>query len=118
MTGKGHEIHAFSDEPNVVIDTSNPLLVDRTQLPDSVAAREIGNCDVYTGPVLKYYAMAKKAGIRAVAILGPTLKAEGVKATLPCVGCIDTMENRLDCFWHDEICQYHVTPNDLIKEIS
>ena len=118
MTKAGHEIHAFSNEPNVKLTPGNPLVFDHTDLRDLNERLEIAKCDVYVGPVLEYYRMAKKAGLRLVAILGPTLKGEGVAATIPCAGCIENIHDMIDCRWGDEICQWHVSPNDIIAAIG
>jgi len=118
MTKEGHEIHAFSNEPNVKIAPGNPLVFDHTDLHDKDEVLAIAECDVFVGPVLEYYRIAEKEGVRLIGILGPTLKGEGVKATLPCAGCMENIHDMVDCRWGDEICQWHVSPNDIIGAIN
>jgi ADP-heptose:LPS heptosyltransferase len=117
LTKQGHEVYAFSDEPYVRIDDTNPLLFDRLRLTDEIAKTEIAKCDVFVGAPLKYYDMAKEAKVRTVGLLGATHKGEGVKTTAPCGACRDNMENINDCIFEDEMCGYEITPNDVLEVV-
>jgi hypothetical protein len=110
-TKNGHEVYAFSGEPNVVIQLKNDHVFDRTQVCDEDARREIASCDVFVGPLLHFYGLAPKN----VGILTSSFAGEGVRATIPCAGCRESLGERVDCHWGDELCQWHVTPNDVLK---
>ena len=117
LTKLGHEIYAVSDEPNVRIDDKNPLMFDRTHLSDELSKLVIAKCDVYVGPPLKYYDMAKELGIRTVGFLGSTFKGEGVKTTAPCGGCKENIPDTIDCIFEDEVCFWEITPNDVMEAV-
>ena len=117
LTHLGHEIYAVSDEDNVRIDDKNPLLFDRLHLGDELSKTVIAKCDVFVGPPLKYYDMAKELGIRTVAFLGSTFKGEGVKTTAQCGGCRENIKNVNDCIFEDELCYWEITPYDVMEEV-
>ena len=75
----------------------------------------IDECDVCVGTAGEYVDYASLKGKRIVRILGPTLEGEGVKSPIICAGCMDKLENRVDCLWEDELCFYEVTPNDVLE---
>jgi hypothetical protein len=117
LTVVGHTVCAYSDEPHISISDQNPLLQNRLCLPDSVSEKEIAGCDLFIGPPLKYYEMAKRNGVRAIGLLGATFRGEGVKTPMSCGGCLDQLGPQADCFWGDESCYYEITPNDVIAAI-
>lgn len=117
LTDAGHDLYAISDEYNVGNNSTNPKFHDRLHLSDDESRKVIADCDVFIGPPLKYYDMAKELGVRTVAILGATLKGDGVKTSNICGGCLDKLENKNDCNFDDEICYWEVTPNDIIAAL-
>ena len=117
-TRKGHEVYVFSGEDNVNLQLKNERVFDCTKLREDEAREEIASCDVFVGPVLHFYKSARESGVRTVGILTSITDAEGVKATIPCAGCIDSIGARPDCHWGDELCQWHVTPNDVAEAVG
>lgn len=117
-TKAGHEVRCFSGEPNVVIKLKNDLFKDYTQVQDDQAYQLLSECDLYVGPVLRFHAKAKELSIRTVCLLTSSFAGEGVKSTIPCAGCLESIGDRPDCHWGDELCQWHVTPNDVLEAVG
>lgn len=117
LTKLGHEVYAVSDENNIKIEDKNPLLFDRLHLTDDLSKLVIAKCDVFVGPPLKYYQMARELGVRTVALLGCTYSGEGVKTTAPCGGCRENIENVNDCVFEDELCMWELTPLDVMEDV-
>lgn len=118
LTKAGHDIYCFSDEYTVDIKDNNPRLHNRLHLSDEDSEKEIAKCDVFIGPPLKYYDMAKRNGLELVGLLAATLNGEGVKSTTQCAGCLDNLQGMIDCLWKDEICLLEITPNDVMNHLS
>ncbi len=117
LTDAGHDLYALSDEPNVGNNSKNPKLHDCLHLSDEESRKVVAECDLFIGPPLKYYDMAKELGVRTVALLGATFKGDGVRTTNICGGCLDKLEGRNDCNFGDELCYFEITPNDVIAAI-
>lgn len=117
LTDAGHDLYAISDEPNVTNESKNPKFHDRLHLSDEDSRKVISKCDVFIGPPLKYYDMAKELGVRTVALLGATFKGDGVRTTNICGGCLDKLENKVDCNFLDELCMSEILPNDVIAAL-
>ena len=117
LTDAGHDLYALSDETNVSNASQNPRLHDRLHLSDEESRKVIAECDVFIGPPLKYHDMAKELGVKTIALLGATLKGDGVRTTTVCGGCLDKLDNKVDCNWGDEICYYEILPNDVIAAL-
>lgn len=117
LTDLGHELYALSDEPNVKNESKNPKFHDRLNLPDDESRKVLAECDLFIGPPLKYYRMAEELGVRVIGLLGATFKGEGVRTTNICGGCLDKLENKVDCVFYDELCYHEITPNDVIAAI-
>jgi ADP-heptose:LPS heptosyltransferase len=117
VTRDGHEVYIVGEDDYVEIRDKNPLLFDRLRMGDEVSRQVISKCDVFVGPPLKYYEMAKDAKVRTVAMLGATFKADGVKSSTQCAGCLDHLENVNDCLWEDSLCMWEIPPNDILKEV-
>ena len=117
LTDAGHDLYALSDELNVGNESKNPRFHDRLHLSDEESRKVIADCDVFIGPPLKYYGMAKELGVKTVALLGATFKGDGVRTTNICGGCLDKLENKTDCVFSDELCYWEVTPNDVIAAL-
>lgn len=78
----------------------------------------IAQCDYFVGTPGEYLDIAKGMGVKTVALLGATLKGEGLKSPIVCAGCLDKIDPKpIDCFFQDEICLYEVTPNDVLGAI-
>lgn len=116
LTARGHEVFMFSDDPHIRKDDENPLFHDRCRMENPKA--ELRTCDLFIGPALNFYRIAKEEGVRAIALLGPDADAEGVKATIHCVDCKAHSEETVDCFWNDELCMEHIQPNDVISAME
>lgn len=84
-------------------------------LEDDKALETIRTCDYFVGTPGKHLDMAKAYGVKTVALLGPTLKGDGVKSPIICAGCKDKLENPMDCFFSDEICLLEISPNDVLE---
>jgi hypothetical protein len=117
-TKAGHEVLCFSGEPNVVIQLKNTKFFDYTHEEDNHAFELLATCDLYVGPVLRFHDKAKELGIKTVCILTSSFTGVGVKSTIPCAGCIESIGERPDCHWGDELCQWHVTPNDVLWAVE
>lgn len=117
LTDLGHDVYALSDEPNVTNQSDNPKFHARLHLSDEESRKVISECDVFIGVPLKYHDMAKDLGVRTIALLGATFKGDGVKTTMICGGCLDKLENKVDCNFEDEICYSEITPNDVIAAL-
>jgi hypothetical protein len=117
LTDAGHDLYALSDEPNVTNESKNPKFHDRLHLSDDESRKVIADCELFIGPPLKYYDMAKDIGVRTIALLGATLKGDGVQTTAICGGCLDKLENKNDCIFEDELCYWELSPNDVISAI-
>lgn len=117
-TKNGHDVYVFSGEPNVMLEFKNPRIHNHTQVCDEDAVSVIADCDVFVGPLLHFYQAAKERGVRTVGLLTSSVAGEGVKATIPCAGCLESLGKRVDCHWGDELCQWHVTPNDVLEAIG
>lgn len=117
LTDAGHNLYALSDEPNVGNNSKNPKLHDRLHLSDEESRKVIAECDLFIGPPLKYYDMAKELGVRTIALLGATFKGDGVRTTNICGGCLDKLEGRNDCNFGDELCMWELLPNDVIAAL-
>lgn len=117
LIDRGHEIYAFSDEPNVASEYKNEHFHSRLHLPEAKARKAMSECDLFIGVPLRYYGMAKELGIRTIGILGSTFKGEGVRTTNVCGGCLDKLSNKTDCIFQDEICYWEVTPADILNAI-
>ena len=84
-------------------------------LDDEKARSTIEGCDYFVGTPGKYLDMAKELSVKTVALLGATLKGEGIKSPIVCAGCLDKIDPKpLDCFFSDEICAWEITPNDVM----
>jgi len=117
-TKQGHEVYVFSGEPNIRVEMKNDKIYDRTQVCDEDAIKEIATCDIFVGPLLHFYRAASSNGVRTVGILTASVDGEGVKSTLPCTGCLQSLGERVDCHWGDELCQWQVTPNMVMEAIN
>ena len=85
-------------------------------LEDEKARSTIEGCDYFVGTPGKYLDMAKELQVKTVALLGPTLKGEGVKSPIVCAGCLDKIDPKpIDCFFGDELCAYEITANDVME---
>lgn len=78
----------------------------------SVAKREIETADFFVGVKSPfdwiipkgeriYFSGAKKSG--------------GIQSPIQCAGCIDNMEDIMDCLWEDNLCMWEITPNDILE---
>ena len=114
-TDKGHEVYIVGDDDYVEIQDKNPLLFDRLRIGDDLSKKTIAKCDVFVGPPLKYYEMAKDTGVRAIGLLGASLKGEGVASTTPCAGCLEGLQDVNDCYWGDCLCMWEIPPNDVLE---
>ena len=113
-TGKGHEIFAVADEPNVRLDMKGDLIHDCTkEWPEDV----FDDCDVFVGPPLRLASIAERKRLKVVRLLGASLVGEGVKSSTFCAGCVEKMEPRIDCLWGDEICMNEITANDVLEAL-
>jgi ADP-heptose:LPS heptosyltransferase len=77
----------------------------------------LSDCDLYIGAPGQYYDLAKEKGIQVIGLLGATKKGEGVVSTTACAGCLDIMENVVDCNWQDDLCMLEITPNDVLEAV-
>lgn len=116
-TAAGHDVYVFSDDALVSVDTKNPKVYSLIGLSEKEIHDGLEACQVFVGPKLRYYHLAKHLGLKMVGLLGATLEGEGVKSPHPCAGCLDKLENQTDCFWGDEVCLYEVTPNDVMNAL-
>jgi len=115
VTKSGHEVYVFSDDTNLSWDLKNDKVYNLIGLSEKEERDGMEACEVYVGPPLKYYDMAKSFGIRTIALLGATLNGEGVKTSNVCGGCLDKLDNKVDCTFGDEFCYYEITPNDVLE---
>jgi len=116
-TKAGHDIYVFSDESGVLLDVKNPHVYSLIGLTDDEERQGMEVCDVFVGPKLRYYHMADEFGLKMVGLLGATLDGCGVKSTHPCAGCLDKLENQVDCYFADELCYTEITPNDVLAAL-
>ena len=101
-----------------LIDRGHRVFVVTDDLDDEKVRSVISDCDVYVGTPGKLLDTAKELGVKTVALLGPTLKGEGIKSPIVCAGCLDKIDPKpLDCFFSDEMCMYEITANDVLGVI-
>ena len=101
-----------------LIDRGHRAFVVTDDLTDDKARETIAMCDYFVGVPTKYLQMSKELKVKTVALLGPTLKGEGVRAPIVCAGCLDKIDPKpIDCFFEDEICLYEVTANDVLEAL-
>ena len=102
-----------------LIDKGHRPFVVTDDLDDEKARETIAMCDYFVGTPTKYLDMAKELKVKTVALLGPTLKGEGVKAPIVCAGCLDKIDPKpVDCFFSDEICFLEISPNDVLEALA
>ena len=116
-TAAGHDVYVFSDDDCISFETQNPKVYNLIGLSDAEERQGMKDCDVFVGPKLRYYDMAVELGVRTVGLLGATLEGDGVKSPHPCAGCLDKLENQVDCFFGDEVCLLEVTPNMVLAAL-
>lgn len=114
----GHEIVFLADEPTVVITTVNTK-VSFLSMPDDARAMEaLKGCDLFVGPPLRFYRLADSLGLKMVGLLGSSREGKGVRPDyVPCSGCHEAVGANVDCFWRDEICMAHITPNMVMEAV-
>jgi len=100
-----------------LIDRGDRAFVVTDDLDDAKAEGTIAACDYFVGTPGKYLDMAKAHGVKTVALLGPTLKGEGVRSPIICAGCKDKLDNPVDCYFGDEVCMWEIPPNDVLEAI-
>ena len=101
-----------------LIDRGDRVFVVTDDLPDEQVRETIGSCTHFVGTPSKYMDMAKSLGVKCVALLGPTLRGEGIKSPIVCAGCLDKLDPKpQDCFFEDEICLFEITANDVVEAI-
>lgn len=90
---------------------STSIISDDT--PEDVASKEITESELFIGVPNKFDSYACKG--KRIKLLGATIKGEGAKSTVQCAGCVDKLDNMVDCLWQDELCMLEITPNDILE---
>jgi len=118
LVDDGHEVFVFTDEDHVNINIKHEKVHKCFGLDEQQAEEIVSKCDVYVGVPLHFCTVAEKHGLKTLRILGATLEGEGVKATVPCAGCLDKLDSPVDCSFADELCYLEITPYWLKEEFD
>jgi len=97
-----------------LLDRGHRVFIVKDDSPKETNEKVISECDCFVGAPGEYYAIAKEKGLRVIGLLGATKKGEGVVSSIACAGCMDVMDNLMDCMWHDDLCMAEITPNDVL----
>ena len=102
-----------------LLDKGHQVFVVTDNQTDDIVRETLELCDYFVGVPGKYLDMAKELKVKTVALLGPTLKGDGIKSPIVCAGCLDKIEPKpIDCFFTDEICFLEISPNDVLEALS
>lgn len=118
LTKRGHEVYVISDDPEVVVNDTNPKVFNCTGKAATEADEVVSSCDMYVGVPTRWYELAGFLGKNRIALCGPRIVEDGIVADTPCAGCIDKLGVRTDCNWGDELCYRQITPNDVMGAIA
>jgi hypothetical protein len=81
--------------------------------PDEIAKREIKSSRYLIGVPNRFERYAEDTEV--IRLLGATKEGKGVVSTVQCAGCLENVQDSMDCLWEDTLCMWEITPNDILE---